>query len=111
MRSLDIKDNVAPSCHLKTQVLFPVSVFPGLLEPHLRTHHHASCHSNAPATVGVGYDVPIAHTQESDSYQPHCVEQIRVFFIVISVRVRVRVRVRRIYRILVYVVRTEKNDV
>ena len=51
----------------------------------VRTHHHASGDGNAPATVCVGNDVPISHTQEGDGNQPHSVEQIRMFFIVISV--------------------------
>jgi len=52
-----------------------------------RTHHHASCDGYAPATVSVRHDIPVSHTQEGDCNEPHCVEQIGMFLIMISVAV------------------------
>ena len=52
-----------------------------------RTHHHASCDGYAPATVSVRHDIPVSHTQEGDCNEPHSVEQIGMFLIMISVAV------------------------
>ena len=49
------------------------------------THHHTRSHSNAPTTVSVGHNITVPHTEEGYSNEPHCIEQICMFLIVISV--------------------------
>ena len=49
------------------------------------THRHTRKHSNAPTTVRVGHYITISHTEEGYGNEPHCVEQICMFLIVISV--------------------------
>ena len=57
----------------------------GFLDQHLQTHRHTRKHSNAPTTVSVGHYITISNTEEGYSNEPHCVEQICMFLIVISV--------------------------
>ena len=50
----------------------------------IETHRHTRKHSNAPTTVSIGHNITIAHTQKGNSNEPHGVEQICMFLIVIS---------------------------
>ena len=56
-------------------------MFWGDLRP--ETYHHARGHRNPPATVGVRNDVSVADTEEGDGYQPHGVQQVGVFLVVV----------------------------
>lgn len=47
------------------------------------THHDTSCDSDTSTAVRVGHDVTVADAQERDGDQPHRVEQIGVFLVVI----------------------------
>ena len=57
-----------------------------LLACSCKTHHHAGRDRDSPSTVRVGDNITIAYAQESDGYQPHCVQQVGVLLIVISAR-------------------------
>ena len=48
-------------------------------------HHHPCSHSDASTTVGVRHYITIANTEKGDGYQPHCIEQICMFFVMVSV--------------------------
>ena len=48
-------------------------------------HHQPCSHSDASTTVGVRHYITIANTEKGDGYQPHCIEQICMFFVMVSV--------------------------
>ena len=47
------------------------------------THHHAGGDGDPSPAVGVGDDVSVAHAEEGDGYQPHCVEEVGVFLVMV----------------------------
>jgi hypothetical protein len=60
--------------------MYPVNIY----QYGVTTYHHPSSDSYASATVRVGHDVSISHTQEGDGNEPHCVQQVRVLLVVVS---------------------------
>ena len=58
-----------------------------------KTYHHARGHRYTPATVGVRNDVSVADAEEGDGYQPHRVQQVGVFLVVVPAHHRQSVSV------------------
>ena len=81
----DDQQNKANVSHLRGgfTIHFKASVSGFSLLLILLAHHHASGHSDPPATVGVGDDVTVADAEEGDGYQPHGVQEVSVLLVMI----------------------------